>query len=274
MRTRQNDKQGALTILRRATALPSATEAAWLALASAEQDAGNNSEALSALTRAVELNPRNVSAKLRRADLLLEAGDAAGAIEAMRHIEREAKFDARAADAPDASDLRAQLASLYSRLGNALRIKDPGQSLAYFRRAVELVPQNADHATGYAAALVQGRRFAEAVGILRRVIAAAPENYPAHANLAAALDELKSYDEALVEYRWLRERKPDLVVTDFFIARALDLLGRYKEALAAYESFVSRADPARHSLEIEKVNLRLPGLRRQAQREPSRPKSD
>ena len=124
----------------------------------------------------------------------------------------------------------------------------------------------ASHKPAFAAALVQLRRFADAVTILRRVVAADPDNYAAHANLATALDELKLYEEALAEYKWIARARPDIAVTHFLIARVYDLLGEYKLALEAYETFLARADRAVNQLEIEKVNLRLPSLRDQIRR--------
>ena len=154
-------------------------------------------------------------------------------------------------------------AALLARLGALYRTDDPARALEFYQRAVEFEPGNADYATGYAAALVQARRFADAVLILRRVIAARPDNYPARANLATALYELKRYREALIEYDWLVETKPDLAVAYYFIATAHDVLGEFDEALAAYEKFLARADAQQNQLEIEKVNLRLPSLRNQ-----------
>ena len=154
-------------------------------------------------------------------------------------------------------------AMLLARLGASYRTDDPARSLEFYRRANEIDPRNADYATGYAAALVQSRRFAEAVSILRRVTATDPGNYIAHANLATALYELKRFDEALPEYRWLLARKPDLIVTYYFIATAHDKMGEFENALAAYEIFLARADAKVNELEIEKVKLRLPVLRRQ-----------
>jgi tetratricopeptide (TPR) repeat protein len=154
-------------------------------------------------------------------------------------------------------------AMLMARLGNAYRTSDPARALDYYRRAVEIEPKNADYATGYSSALVQARRFPDAVVVLRRVLAVAPDNYAAHANLATALYALKQYPAALSEYRWLLKTKPDLAVAYYFIATSHDYLGEYEQALEAYETFVSRADPKTNQLEIEKVKLRLPMLRRQ-----------
>ena len=154
-------------------------------------------------------------------------------------------------------------AMLLARLGASYRTDDPVRSLDFYRRANELDPKNPEYATGYAAALVQSRRFGEAANILRQVISTKPDNFVAHANLATALYELKRFDEALPEYKWLLEAKPELVVSYYFIATAQDKLGEFEDALASYEVFLSRADPKVNELEIEKVKLRLPPLKRQ-----------
>ena len=155
---------------------------------------------------------------------------------------------------------------LFARLGASHRTDNPNRALEFYHRAAQLQPANPDYATGYAAALVRARRFAEAAAILRQVITAHPDNYTAHANLATALYEQKLFAEALPEYEWLLHTKPDAIVAYYFIASAHDYLGEYREALAAYESFLERADATTNQLEIEKVRLRLPLLRRQVKR--------
>lgn len=156
-----------------------------------------------------------------------------------------------------------QNAMLHARRGWALRTTDPAQSLQSYRRAVEIEPANPKYAAGYAAALVQARRFEEAAAILQRVVKADPDDYAAHANLATAFHESKQYKAAIEEYQWLLQRKPDLAIAYFFIATDHDKLGEYPEALAAYENFLTHADASVNQLEIEKVKLRLPSLRNQ-----------
>lgn len=157
-------------------------------------------------------------------------------------------------------------AMLLECLGSSLRTIDPVRSLEMYRQAAEIEPRNIRYATGYAAALVQARRFAEAAIILRRVLAIEPTNFAARTNLATALYELKDFPAALSEFKWLLQTKPDLVVAYYFIATAHDLLGEYKEALLAYETFITRANAQTNQLEIDKVNLRLPTLRNQIKR--------
>jgi len=156
-------------------------------------------------------------------------------------------------------------AALLSKLGASYRKDDPARSLEYYRRAATIKPDNPEYAVGYAAALVQARRFAEAVTILRAVLSRNPDTYTARANLATALYELKQYAEAVPEYEWLLRDKPEMSVAYYFIATAHDYLGEYPEALNAYETFLARADETSNKLEIEKVRLRLPRLRKQIQ---------
>ncbi len=157
-------------------------------------------------------------------------------------------------------------AKLFARLGEVTRRSDPKKSVDSYRYANEIDPANPKYATGYAAALVQMRRFADAEYVLRRVIATAPNEYAAHANLALALYELKRFAESLTEYEWLAAARPEVAATYFFIAVAHDNLAQYPQALDAYEKFLSRADPTNNKLDIEKVNLRLPKLRDQISR--------
>jgi len=156
-------------------------------------------------------------------------------------------------------------ALLLSRLGAAYRTDSPARSLEYYRQAAEIKPDSAEYALGYAAALVQARRFDDAAGILRQVVRRDPQNYAAHANLATALYESKRYVEALPEYEWIVAAKPEIVVAHYFIATAHDYLGEYPQALASYEKFLAAADAGTNQLEIDKVKLRLPSLRRQIQ---------
>jgi tetratricopeptide (TPR) repeat protein len=157
-------------------------------------------------------------------------------------------------------------AAALSCLGRLERTNKPERSAELYRRAAEAEPRNVDYAVGYAAALVQLRKFAEAAAILERVVAAAPGHYEAHANLAAALFELRLYNRAVVEYKWIERAKPELAVVHFFLGIAHDRMGEYEEALSEYETFLARADSGANQLEIEKVNLRLPSLRSQIKR--------
>ena len=154
-------------------------------------------------------------------------------------------------------------AMLLGRLGASYRTDDPARSLEFYRKASEVQPDAPEHALGYGAALVQARRFADAIYILRQVVKLVPDNYVARANFATALYESKRYQDAITQYQWILSEKPDIKVAHYFIATSHDYLGEYPEALAAYEKFLAVADVQSNQLEIDKVRLRLPLLKRQ-----------
>jgi tetratricopeptide (TPR) repeat protein len=319
LRGRAGDRRETLELWRRATDVEESDAALWVARGAAEQEARDSAAAVASLTRALELEPRHVPARLRRVELYIAAGDKPRALADLRVLQDAARRDVKLAvsvadlyaragereeaqailrylpeeakrsaevrgmeaalsvvnceDTPQARSALSKLleteprnASLLACLGQLNRTADPERSLDYYRRAAEVEPQNVGYATGYAAALIQLRKFAEAATILERIIKVSPDDYAAHANFATALYELKLYKRALAEYEWITRARPDLGVTYFLIGSAHDHLGEYADALSAYETFLARADAQHNQLEIEKVNLRLPSLRGQIKR--------
>ena len=279
----------ALKFIRQATDMEGATADDWALRAQIERLAGDRAAAATSVERALKIDPQLWDARLERAELRAAAGDLAGAAEDLKSALAGAPESERARLESRLQELESQgkigdcsegsigaleeivkgdprNASAHNCLGVAYRRSDPQKSLEHFAEALRLQPSNANYATGYGAALVQLRRFAEAVAVLRRVVAAEPRLFEAHANLATALDELKQFDDAIAEFRWISEAKPELAVPHFFLAREYDLTGDCERALAEYETFLAKADAAQNQLEIEKVNLRLPVLRDQIKR--------
>jgi tetratricopeptide (TPR) repeat protein len=327
IRLRAGDAKEAIEFAKRATKDPDAPLATWLLLAMAERASGDNTSALATLDHVLQIDPRQLSALIERAEIRLATGDkeraladlaaseplvqsdkasasriaaayeragnpeeavkvakAAGLIQTTKVGANDSSGAAgvvgkpeeiEAANSEDPEIARKALESLLqknpnnamllARLGDSYRKIDVARSLDFYRRAIQVAPGNADYATGYSSALVQARRFAEAVSILRQVTARFPDNYAAHANLATAFYSLKLFKGALAEYQWLLAARPELTITHYFIATAHDNLGEYKEALASYELFLTKASPKTNELEIEKEKLRLPSLRRQIQ---------
>jgi len=252
LRIRMHDYEGALADLNvYEKAAPRLTEfPAGYNLAQLYARAGKPDDSLRVLDKLIDRDKRRPEVIALRAEL---AGDAGSSAEARAALE-----DLLKANPKDAS--------LLARLGSAYRRIDPAKSQDYYYRANQIDPKNPKYAVGYAAALIQSRKFSEAEPILKRVITANPDDYTAHANLALALYEMKRFAEALPEYEWLAKTKPEIAATYFFIATAHDNLGEYQQALDAYVQFLSHADATNNKLEIEKVNLRLPPLRAQIQR--------
>ena len=252
LRLQVNDRAGALLDLDlfKPTIISATHYTIVLEVAQMFARAGNSGESVRLLDALSEDDRKRSEVVALRAEL---AGDAGSSVEERAALE-------------DLLKRNPQDANLLSRLGSAYRRIDPLRSQGYYSRALQLDPKNPKYATGYAAALIQGRQFAEAEPILRGVIKSLPDDYTAHANLALALFEMKRFAESIPEYEWVTSARPEIAATYFFIATAHDNLGEYRQALDAYQSFLSHADPTNNKLEIEKVNLRLPVLRAQIQR--------
>jgi Flp pilus assembly protein TadD len=169
-----------------------------------------------------------------------------------------------AATTTDTAELEKQLlsdpksAQILSRLCKAFRTNDPAKALDYCRRASESAPDEVEPVIGYAAALVQAKRYEDAVVVLRRLLSIAPDNITARANLATALFQLKRYAEAKVEFRWLTDHQPNQAIAYYFLAIVHDQLQEFADAAANYQQFLRTAEPESSKLEIEKVHLRLP----------------
>lgn len=153
-------------------------------------------------------------------------------------------------------------ASVLSRLCTFYRRDDPDRAMDLCRRANEVEPGNVDHAIGYSAALVQAKRFEEAVAILDRIILKHPENSTARANFATALFQLKRYEEAKKEFLWLNQSQPENPAPFYFLAIIYDRLTDYADALANYQAYLRIADPAKNGDEIDRINLRLPVIQK------------
>jgi tetratricopeptide (TPR) repeat protein len=243
----------AVADLKAATKLKPADKAVASRLAHALQQAGKDDEALAVAKAAgleVQQPTGNGTGGVAGTPEEIEAANSTDPAVARRALEKLLEKNPRSA-------------MLLGRLGASYRTDDPARSLDFYRRAAEIQPDSPDHALGYAAALVQTRRFDHAAQILRQVVKAVPDNYVAHANLATALYESKRYQEAIPEYQWIVATKPEIAVAHYFIATSHDYLGEYVEALASYEKFLAVSDANTNQLEIDKVKLRLPALRRQ-----------
>jgi tetratricopeptide (TPR) repeat protein len=282
------DKPAAKTALDHVLADEPENVAALMERADLFKDEKNFDLAITDLRAAAKLKPNDKGVNSRLAEALQEAGKTDEALAVAKAAGLEVKQtegnaagvvgtpeEIEAANSEDPAIARKALeklleknprsAMLLGRLGASYRTDDPARALEFYRKAAELQPSAPEYALGYGAALVQARRFAEAANILGRVVKAVPDNYVARANLATALYESKRYPEAIPEYEWILTSKPEITVAHYFIATAHDYLGEYPEALASYEKFLTVADAKTNQLEIDKVKLRLPTLRRQIQ---------
>ncbi|MEP7213607.1 MAG: tetratricopeptide repeat protein [Acidobacteriota bacterium] len=236
---------------------------------------GDAARAASFLGRYEKADPASTRLISMRARILLVQG---------KPVEALAVLNAVANPTPDMVALRDKIATASStnsaeleklletdnknadalgRLCTMLRTENPAKALDYCRRASEGEPNNITHAIGYGAALVQAKRYLDAVLLFRRILLIAPDNSSVRANLATAYFQLERYDEAKREYEWLTQRQPENAAGFFFLGITHDHLGEFLDAMANYQQFLKIADEGRNGLEIEKVKLRIPSLEKQ-----------
>lgn len=240
--------------------------AARLHLAEVLSQAKEFDEAIEIFKKAIAAEPDNSEARAGLALALIDSGRAAEAI---------IQLEAIAKSQPTRADVHAQLAELYLS-------SQPEKSLAEYTTAAQLEPNEPRHKIGTASALVRLRRFQEAIPLLRDVLSKGVKDevaYFAHTNLGTALFELDDFAGAAAEYLWVLKRQQvrndqrRAAVTLYFIGICFDKLGDFEQALKAYEQFLTLAAPD-NQLEVDKVKLRLPTLRRQLADNPPKRKKN
>ncbi len=187
-----------------------------------------------------------------------------------------ADWQAAYASTPDAELAAGIISALY-------RLDRTEAARAFLEAARKQFPQDGqldrlaaslegEAAVAAAAGLLRAGRFAEAAAAYAPLVVQNPEATTPRAGLATALFKLDRFAEAAQHFVILCRQQPEVAATYFFLGVCYDKMGDYKQALAAYEAFLARADSVHNQLEIEKVHLRLPSLRRQAeQSKPRKP---
>jgi len=268
------DRVAAKSSLSRALAINAADGPALYAMANIALNESDISRAADLIGQLEPIAKNSNSLTVLKARLAFANGKPADALKLLDGIKDPSpeaaalKSKIAVADSTNTADLEKQLetnpkdGAVLGRLCSLFRVSDPGKALDYCRRASEAEPENVRHAIGYGAALVQAKRYDEAVAIFQKLLKFEPSNATVHANLATALFQLKRYAEAKDEYHWLIRNQPDTAITYYFLAIIHDQLREYMDAMANYQQFLKLAKPDESKLEIEKVNLRLPALQK------------
>jgi len=116
---------------------------------------------------------------------------------------------------------------------------DAMAALGYYKRALELDPENADACNNLGIALRTIGRFAEAEVALRQAIRMRPDSASAHLNLGVVLRSVGRVDEALAAFRKTVEIDPALAAGHNNLGNVLKAQRRYDEALASLDQAVA-----------------------------------
>ncbi len=181
-------------------------------------------------------------------ELLLAAGSHESAV---AELERALALD------PQNIELAARLAEL-------LTVSEPARAIDYWKRVLGRA-QQPEYITGYASALLKAARFEEAVAEYHRSLKL-KESYEARAGLGLALFKLERFAPAAEQFIAMTRQRPEVSINYYFLGICFDRMGDLVQAEKAYVYFKQVADPRINQLEMEKVDLRLPVLRRQLEK--------
>lgn len=224
-----------------------------------------NDAALASFNECLRRDATNLLARRGRAAVLVESQKFAEALEDFRFLY---------ANSPT-GDLAADIVAALQSLGKtdeaaafAVEAAQKHPDTPRLKAVAANLKQSAE--VERAVALLRDGKYPDAAAAYREILKKEPNSYPAHAGLATALFKLDQFAEAAQHFVIVLNQRSDVPATYFFLGVCFDKLGDYPQALKAYEAFLAIAKPEQNRLEIDKVNLRLPSLKRQA--EQSKPK--
>jgi tetratricopeptide (TPR) repeat protein len=261
LRTRAGDAAESAALWRRATEIKSDDASLWVARARAELGAKDAAAASRSFERAVALDPANVEARLGRADLLIESGDKARAVEDLRALEAKSKTDWHLAVAVanryglagQAEDAR----RVYDSLPEEAKNSDEGRKLQAAlsgvrceetpeaRAALEkLIAADAKNASALAClgSLTRTTDPQRSLELYKRALDQDPRNADYAVGYAAALNQLRRFEEAAVVLQRVLQAAPDKYEAHSNLAAALYELKLYKQAIVEYK-WVGEARP-------------------------------
>ena len=172
------------------------------------------------LERALAKTPDDPKVNLALGVAYLERGDAARALERLRHAVKVA---------PDFADA-------HNWLGVALLDgADFPQGIASLRKAIALDPKHTRAYANLGLALAKSGELDEAVEVFRKALALDPESIAAHFNLGMALREKGDLEAALQHLRRVVEADRDNAATHYELGQTLRQSGELGGAIAAFE---------------------------------------
>jgi len=184
---------------------------------------GRREEALAAIHRAIELDPKAALFYIHLGNVLCAAQDWPAAIEAFTQ----------------AAVLQPNYPDIYYNLGNALREAGRwGEAEVAYQKALALTPAHVLARNNLALVYEHQDRLPEAVALLEQVVQDAPDYLDGWLNLSSLTEKNKDYERALSAALKAQTLAPDQAKPWLGMGVALNRMGRDAEALTVYEKVV------------------------------------
>jgi Flp pilus assembly protein TadD len=181
---------------------------------------GQSADAVLALRRAIELDPKN-------AILHNNLGAA---------LDKEGKKDEALASFQAAVRLKPDYADALHNLGNHLRrMGRLPEAEEEYRKALKLTPDSADLCNHLGIALLGQAKHGEAEASFRRSLRLKPDHAEAHNNLGVLFEQLGKVEESIASYQESLRLKPDSFDTHRNLALGYLMRGDYARGFEEYE---------------------------------------
>ena len=115
-----------------------------------------------------------------------------------------------------------------------------------------------------AAMFLRVGRATEALGDFERILTTNPESKSARSGKSLALFNLERWEDARLSFEDVIAGSDEFPIAYYYLGIINDKLARPEDALSNYEQFLKVADKSTMGMEIERTQLRLSSLRRQA----------
>jgi tetratricopeptide (TPR) repeat protein len=195
---------------------------ALLELAALHEKAGQRDEAIEIYKQF----PENPGSRERMGVLMLDSGNAAGAV---TELEQAVKSSPTAAN-------RVALATAY------LKAKQNDKALPLIAAAVRQEPANVELRLTLGRLLREGKNMAGAAQEFLAAAQADPKSKPAWSELGSTLFVAGNYQGALAAFDRLKALGEETASQWYLRALCYDRMQLYKEALPAYEKFLAMSD--------------------------------
>ena len=140
-------------------------------------------------------------------------------------------------------------------LANALRLKDPVESVRFYQASLAIRPTAAPAANNLAVALTESGRTDEAVDLFRRALELDSESSRVHYNLGLTLKSIGRIQEAIGEFQQVNALEPDFVDAFGTLGRTLFEEHRHADAMPALRRYLESlsSEHAERALIVEMI---------------------
>ncbi len=230
------------------------TPSIWVTRAALESSLGKSSDAKASLSKALELDPKNRSALLQLADIVIVEGDVVRARDILGRLEKlmpggdalrilnasilvlESKYDEALAELDPLKATSSQAVSLRNRI-TAIRTS----SAAQLEKQLESDQKN-PIILGRLCSMLRKENPAKAIAYCRRASDAEPSNINHAVGFGAALVQAREFEAAVGLFLKIIGVAPDNATARANLATALFQLKRYDEAVVQF-NWLANAQP-------------------------------